>query len=144
VRLYAESSAVLAWLFGESMGREVSSVLEDAQFVVASDLTLVECDRALIRAQAIRTVGERRVAELRTKLVARAAHWNLMRLDAPVVARARRTFPGEPIRTLDALHLASALVARASVEDLVMLSLDRRLRASAAELGLAIAPGARA
>ncbi len=142
MKLYAESSAVLAWLFGESTGQEVSRVFDDAELVLASDLTLVECDRALLRAQAIDALGEARAAELRAKLVARAAHWNLLRLDGPVVARARHAFPGEPIRALDALHLASAIVASGSVEHLAMLSLDRRIRTSASQLGLAILPGA--
>ena len=50
----------------------------------------------------------------------------------------RGPFPGEPIRTLDALHLASALVARAAVADLAFLSQDEKVRASARALGLRV------
>lgn len=57
-----------------------------------------------------------------------------------IVERSRRPFPVEPIRTLDAIHLASALVLRVAFPDLVVLSLDRRLRASAQELGFEILP----
>jgi hypothetical protein len=57
-----------------------------------------------------------------------------------VVERARRPFPREPLRALDALHLASALLARATLPDLALLSLDRRIRASGAALGLTIVP----
>ncbi|MEP7010138.1 MAG: hypothetical protein ABJC13_07430 [Acidobacteriota bacterium] len=42
--VYAESSAVLSWLFGEPRGSEVRSILESAEFVVTSDLTLIEVD----------------------------------------------------------------------------------------------------
>ncbi|HUP51077.1 MAG TPA: hypothetical protein VM198_01275 [Longimicrobiales bacterium] len=48
--LYAESSAVLAWLLGDDRGDEVGRALADARGVVASELTRVECERVLIRA----------------------------------------------------------------------------------------------
>jgi hypothetical protein len=48
--LYAESSAVLAWLLGEPRSSEVAGALKDSAGVIASDLTLVECERVLIRA----------------------------------------------------------------------------------------------
>jgi hypothetical protein len=38
--VYAESSAVLSWLFGEPPGGEVRGTLEAAEFVVTSDLTV--------------------------------------------------------------------------------------------------------
>lgn len=38
------------------------------------------------------------------------------------------------------MHLASALVAREGVPELVLLSLDRRVRVGARALGLALAP----
>jgi prevent-host-death family protein len=56
------------------------------------------------------------------------------------VERARRPFPVEPVRTLDALHLASALVASARVTDLALLSLDERVRTAGRALGLPIVP----
>src|SRR2546422_1469452 len=69
-----------------------------------------------------------------------AGHWNVMRIEREVVDRARSPFPGEPIRTLDALHLASAVVARAAVADLAFLSLDEKGRASGRALGLRVMP----
>ena len=47
--LYAESSAVLAWLFDEPARRPVEDELATASSVVSSSLTLIECDRALHR-----------------------------------------------------------------------------------------------
>jgi predicted nucleic acid-binding protein len=140
VTVYAESSAVVAWLFGEAGGEAVRQALASADRVVASDLTLVECDRVLIRAQVAHAIPEARMATLRARLNAAATHWTLLRLERDVVERARRPFPGEPIRTLDALHLASALVARAALERLDLLSLDQRIRASALQLGFTVLP----
>lgn len=139
--LYAESSAVLSWLFGEAEGGAVGESLAAAELVVTSDLTLVECDRTLLRAQASRRVTEAQAADRRGLLVAAAAHWNLLRLDVEVIERARRPFPGEPIRTLDALHLASALVARAAVPGLALLTLDAAMREAGRGLGFTVLPG---
>ena len=44
------------------------------------------------------------------------------------------------IRTLDALHVASALNARAAVPDLAILSLDHKIRAVSQELGFTVLP----
>jgi hypothetical protein len=52
----------------------------------------------------------------------------------------RRPFPVEPIRTLDALHLAGALAARREIPEIRLLSLDRRVRDNARELGFALEP----
>ncbi len=130
---------MLAWLLGEPGGADVRKALARAELIVASDLTLVECDRVLIRAQMLEDLREAEAASLRGLLNTAAAHWNLLRIDREIVERARRPFPGEPIRTLDALHLASVLVASTAVKDLALLSLDRRIRAVARQLGLRLA-----
>lgn len=109
--------------------------------MLSSELTLVECDRALVRAKVMKRISEAVGSDRRAYLVAAAAHWHVLRLDAEMIDRARRPFPAEPIRTLDALHLGSALVARAAVPGLALLSLDDRLRASAQGLGFTVIPG---
>jgi predicted nucleic acid-binding protein len=54
--------------------------------------------------------------------------------------RARLPFPHEPIRTSDALHIASALFGRGAIPDLALLTLDERIRTAARELGFKILP----
>jgi hypothetical protein len=56
------------------------------------------------------------------------------------VERARRPFPAEPIRTLDAIHLATASLAHTLVPDLTILSVDARVRASARQMGYVVLP----
>ena len=63
-----------------------------------------------------------------------------MRISDEIVSRARRPFPVEPIRTLDALHLASALVVRAAEPELTVLSLNERVRDCTLALGLGLLP----
>jgi len=131
---------VLAWLFGEAAGEAARAALAGAEIVLASELTLVECERVLIRAHTTAGIGEAELADRRAVLNGAAAHWQLLRLGGEVLERARRPFPKEPIRTLDALHLASALVARAAVPGLSVLSLDQRVRTSAQGLGFTVVP----
>ena len=138
--LYAESSGVLAWLLDEESAPSIRRLLSNADFVVASDLTLIECDRVLHRAVHIGELSEVEGADRRAQLVTVAAHWHVLRVGSEIVDRARQPFPGEPIRTLDAIHLASALVARAATVGLQLLSLDDRVRKAAIRLGLQVVP----
>jgi uncharacterized protein with PIN domain len=140
VNLYAESSAVLAWLLGETEQNTILRQLSNAEIVMTSDLTLVECDRVLARCLAVRSITEAEIADRQALLNKAAANWNVMRLDQAVIQRARRSFPVEPIRTLDALHLASALTARSALPGLALLSLDQRVRDNGRRLGFTLLP----
>lgn len=138
--VYAESSAVLAWLLGDERGGDAAGALAEAEGVVASDLTLVECERVLIRAWSTGLMTEAEGADHRAVLARAASHWTRLRVDDAVVERALRPFPVEPVRTLDALHLGSALVARSAAPGLRVLTLDQRVRENAERLGLAPLP----
>ena len=140
MNLYAESSAVLSWIFREAPAPRLKEILDRADLVVASDLTLIECDRALIRAQAMKALSEAEALERRTLLEVTVADWMVLKLDREVLERTRRPFPAEPLRTLDALHVASALAARSAISDLALLSLDGRVRENGAALGFEIFP----
>jgi predicted nucleic acid-binding protein len=138
--VYAESSAILAWLLDESAGPDVRRVLATADVVVASDLTFIESDRVLRRAAVLGELTEAEAADRRGHLMRAASHWHVFRIGPEIVERARQPFPGEPIRTLDAIHLASALVARGALPGLELLTLDDRVRRAASSLGLRIRP----
>jgi predicted nucleic acid-binding protein len=140
VNIYAESSAVLAWLLGETAGSRVREVLRRAELVMASDLVLIECARVLIRAVTIGEIDEATAADRRAYLNAAAAHWHLWRLSLDIVDRARRPFPSEPVRTHDAIHLASALAVRSTVPGVELLSLDDRIRRAGEQLGFRLQP----
>ena len=140
MNIYAESSAVLAWLLGEAAGSRVREVLRRAELVMASDLVLIECDRVLIRAVTIGEIDEATAADRRAYLNAAAAHWHLWRLSLDIVDRARRPFLSEPVRTLDAIHLASALAVRSTVPGVELLSLDDRIRRAGEQLGFRLQP----
>jgi predicted nucleic acid-binding protein len=138
--VYAESSAVLSWLLSSNREDEVRSALDSAETVTASDLTLIECDRVLQRSAALGHLSQSDLVERLAAVNHASAGWVVLHITSEVVDRARGTFPEEPIRSPDAIHLASALVLRARLPDLVMLSLDARVRRSARALGLAVLP----
>jgi len=137
---YAESSAILSWLLGERRGATVRELLAGAELVLASELTVLECHRALLRAVHTGRMAEGEAGDLRGRLSHASLHWVLLAMDSEVLERARRPFPGEPIRTLDAIHLATALTARSAVPNVALLSLDERVRRNGAELGFQLLP----
>jgi len=119
----------------------MKEILDQAEFVVASDLTLVECDRALIKAEAAGQLSQLEAGERRELLEATSSRWTLLKLGGEILDRARRRFPLEPIRALDSLHLATALLARAAFSEIALLSLDQRIRDNGAAFGFEILPG---
>jgi hypothetical protein len=86
-------------------------------------------------------LAEREAAPLRGVLARTAARWRLMPITSEILDRARRPFPAEPIRSLDAIHLASALLIFTTLPEVSLLSLDRRVRATAGALGFHVVPG---
>lgn len=138
--VYAESSALLAWLLEEPAKAPVGKLLSDAEQIVASVFTPLECARTLRRGRHTRRfsaeVAEQAERVLRTLIMG----WTVMGVTDDIMDRALGPFPAEPVRTLDALHLATADVARQSLGALTMLSVDERVRRNAAAIGLAVAP----
>ncbi len=102
---------MLAWLLSEENVQLVREVLQRAELITASDLTLVSCDRVLIGAVTTGEIGEAAAADRRAHLNAAASHWHLWRVTPYIVERARHPFPfGHWM-----LHLALALAVRSAV-----------------------------
>ena len=139
--LYAESSAVLRWLFEEPGGDEVHRLLRGAKKIVCSRLTLVETRRVIRRAVAQKLLNEVRSTAVLEAFARAGASWAILELSREVAERAEGSFPVEPVRTLDALHLASALLLRHALPDVRILSTDDRVRENGAGLGFEVLPG---
>jgi len=134
--LYVETSALLAWLLGQSEGDAVRAEVDAADVVVTSAITSVETERVLCRALAVGAIAEADARRARGALLRARAGWIVMGLTDEVAARAGAAFPVEPVRTLDAIHLASALRYTEAFPGLRLLSLDRRITENAAALGI--------
>ena len=138
--VYAESSAVLSWLLGEANGAAVRSILTAARVVFASRLTAAESERALARLEAEGALKGPEAVVLRETLSRATTHWIRYEIGTSILARVGRAFPIEPVRTLDAIHLATALELRAAEPRLTIMTLDHRIRANAERLGLPVVP----
>ena len=137
---YAESSAVLAWLLGEPDGEGVRDTLREATRVVASVLTGVESARALARGVASSRLTSADELTVLRLLDTAERSWVVLDVTARVLDRARARFPREPVRTLDALHLATAALFHEAIGSVTMVSLDDRVRSNARGLGFEVAP----
>ena len=134
--IYLETSAVLTWLFGEPRSEEVLQTVNPADVVVTSTLTYAEVSRALLRAETDTVLRGGEAQKLRGILERARTGWMAMAVSDNVLARASRPFPAEPVRTLDAIHLATALEFTRAFADLRVLSFDRRIRDNAEALGI--------
>jgi predicted nucleic acid-binding protein len=88
----------------------VSWTIDEAEVVVSSVLTLVEAERALVRVEAMNILNGGDAERVRGLLSRSRQGWTLMEISADARSRACRFLPIEPLRTLDAVHLATALM----------------------------------
>ena len=138
--VYAESSAVVALLLGEPKADVAARTLGGATRVLASTLTRIECSRAVVRGLTLGHIGRAQATALLRTLAEWNMGWDQIELGDDVAERAMQPFPVEPLRTLDAIHLASAVVARETLGPITMVSFDERVRANAVALGMALVP----
>ncbi len=138
--VYLESSAALAWLIGEASQQAVVLELQRSERVVTSALTAVECARALVRARALRRITATEEIVARHLLAEAESSWDVHDLSEEILARAREGFPTEPVRSLDALHLATIDRFREVLGTLSVISLDERVRANSRAAGLEVLP----
>ncbi len=136
-RLYVETSAVLrALLEGDATLR---AKLSDAEGVTSA-LTFVEATRALSRALRDGRIEPRQAREVERWLASFERSWDVLQLDEPVLRRARGDLPGEPVRTLDAIHLASLRDLDEELGVPAVASCDERVRQNAAAWGFSLVP----
>ena len=133
---YVESSALVAALLEHDTA--VLKRLPAGTRRVTSVLTLSEAGRAIIRA---RVTG--RLTEEDEKTVIRALRTFerrcfLLDIDQAVLDRVRRPFPVEPVRTLDAIHLATVELLEEPPQLVTIVTRDERVRANASAFGYRI------
>lgn len=133
--LYAESSAVLRWVLSQPGGEQVADLMRGTEVVFASQLTMAEARRTVRQSGAPEAVTAARYGLLATV----ESGCTMISIEA-ALPRAVGAFPVEPVRTLDAIHLATALLVRERHPDLAILSTDARIRTNAVALGFTVVP----
>jgi predicted nucleic acid-binding protein len=130
--LYVDTSAVLRAVLERGVTPDVEAKLGAAQFLITSRLSLVESGRALIRLRD-EGVAESRVADAGREIDAIWARCTIWEMTAAVCDLAATVAPTTPLRTPDALHLATYLLARRRIGgDIGLLTTDARLAAAVA------------
>ena len=134
--LFIETSAILSWLFGESASKEVVDTINRHETVVSSVLSIVETMRVLIRAESEGIINAGDHQRLKSLYAENSTGWIHLELNSSVRNRAAQPFPVEPIRSLDAIHLATAVEFIQIYPDLVVLSFDKRIVDNIVPLGM--------
>jgi len=134
VRVYFDSSVVLRVVLGE---RGQLAEWSRVSVAVSSEITRVECLRVLDRLRVSSGMPDRELVRRRATLLSLLSGFELVRLNRAVLTRAADPFPTQ-IRTLDALHLASALLIRDRFPAMRFATHDADLAAAALAEGLSV------
>lgn len=136
MKIYLESSAALEWLLKTTdFEREYGELIHEAS-IFSSLLTLIEVKRVLCRFNALGQLREKEYQKILGVLAKSKQIWEWMPLRPIVQERVAQTFPIEPIRTLDAIHLASAMEFAKVFPELQVLTFDKRIQQNLDPLGL--------
>lgn len=104
---------------------------------VSSELIRVECLRTIDRLRLAGRLDDNNIALRREAALQHLLRFDLIVIDNQVLERAADPFPTS-LGTLDALHLASALVARREIPELRFATHDRELAAAARAMGFEV------
>ena len=130
---YIESSALVAAILEGDAAAKASMRAQGQR--ITSALTVAETSRAVLRAQLSGriTVRQQQAALLTLRTFARRCH--IMSITEAILAEAACRFPVEPVRTLDAIHLASAAAVGEPPALVTIVTRDVRVRDNAIALG---------
>lgn len=134
---YLETSALLAALL-EQNASAMSALEADGRFVT-SVLTFAEANRAVVRARAASRLTPVKESAALVALRRVQGRCIVLPVSDDVLSRAGRPFPVEPIRTLDAVHLATLELVAEAPHLTTIITRDRRIRANAKALGYLLA-----
>jgi len=141
VIVYVETSAMLQWLLGQPDYEKVLSVLKTANLILSSELTIAECKRALVRGLFNGVLKRQDHVGCIQKLEMSISRWHLMQVTDDILKAVTMEFPEEPIRTLDAIHLVTAMeFSRAITKNITILTCDNRIQLNAKKLDFDIEP----
>ncbi len=130
---YIESSALVASLLEGDASAKAS--IRARGLRITSALTIAETSRAILRARnAARITATQQQTALRA-LRRFALRSHTVAVTDSILAHAARPFPMEPIRTLDAIHLATVAALGEPPALVTIVTRDIRVRDNAIALG---------
>lgn len=134
---YFDTSALIKRYVAEAGRREVLQLLRRHECVTSAVLP-VEVRSALRRRVSERTLDAQQVAEILKRFETDRDFWALFAVTNEVLAAAETLVATYPLRTRDAIHVASAqlFARRIQAPELTFVSADGRQTAAAAAVGL--------
>lgn len=132
MKRYFDSSALLCLYFDEEHGEKMHGIMKEPGTNMTSQLALVEVCSALRRGLRAKRISKREHTDLSAQAASHLKHFRLISLSEDVVRAARQAADATGLKSLDALHLASAKISAA---DLVV-TLDQEMARSANDFGM--------
>ncbi|MBI4259468.1 MAG: type II toxin-antitoxin system VapC family toxin [Actinobacteria bacterium] len=134
MNVYVDSSVLLRVVLGEPRRLRVWGRITNA---VSSELIRPECLRTIDRARLRLGLADQVIAERRGSILEAIEGFSLVPVVPRVLERAAEPFP-TMLGSLDAIHLASALVARNEFEGLSLATHDDELAIAARAVGFTV------
>ena len=134
MNLYVDASVVLRVILAEPNQLRSWSRIDSA---VSSELIRVECLRAVDRARIEFNLADDAVSRQRADVLDAITSVSLIPIGSTILDRAAEPFPTQ-LGTLDAIHLASALLVREQFDDLIFATHDRALGIAARAMGFQV------
>lgn len=113
--------------------------MDETDIHVTSILTPLEVKRGLIRRETLGEITSTTKNHLLGLLEQRLLTWEILDLLPEIQFRASQPFPAEPVRSLDAIHLATMLEAIKLYPNLQIAALDKKICDNLKPLGLVAA-----
>ncbi|MEO6331840.1 MAG: PIN domain-containing protein [Gemmatimonadaceae bacterium] len=134
---YMETSMILAAILDEDAGAFARLNVTTPR--ITSALTVAEASRAIRRARAAERIGARQERTADVALEVFFGTCSVIDINGEILLHAGRGFPIEPIRTLDAIHLATIASLEIPPHLVRVITRDRRVRDNAIAMGYAVA-----
>ena len=134
MNVYVDSSVLLRVVLGEPDRLRIWPTITNA---VSSELIRLECLRTIDRARIRLGLEDARIAKYRADVLEAVDAFTLVALDSSVLERASEPFP-TALGSLDAIHLASALLVRDNFGELALATHDDELGIAAQATGFQV------
>lgn len=134
---YVDTSALLRVVLE---GDDALRPLVQAGTCYTSAVTLAEARRAIRRARATGRLDAAATQAARRRISEFESGTEIVPVNEEVLGRTGEEFPVEPVRTLDAIHLATLQILAEVLPELGVVSTDEHVRENARALGFKVVP----
>ncbi len=137
--IYFDTSALIKAFVEEEGSGFVKDAINGEKFVGTATIAYVEMYSGLNRKRRLGELTEKAYSVAVEEFEARYKSWVRLQIDGRVLLLGRDLTGRRPLRALDAIHLAAAMVLKLEIgEDVLFAAADRRLLDAAASEGLSV------